>query len=291
MSVKTALLSSKTLLVGAVIIVGFIVTAIISALDLKLLTPYDPNKINFALANLPPSSDHLFGTDSEGRDVFTRVLAALPNDVAIPYIIAGASALIGGLVGMVSGYVGGLVDEGLMRFTDIFLAFPGILLALAISTILGQTHVAERLYFSMIALIVVNWPIYARLVRSQVLQVRGMPYITLAKAAGLTRWEIMRRHIIPNILSLVIVYITLDMGTIILFYSILAFFGLGAPPPTPELGRMVYDGLTALPGNWWSSVFPALTITLMAVGFSLFGEGLRDYLDPRGGDYVRRANA
>jgi len=280
-SLMKILTKNVNLLLGTIIIMFFIVMAIISVINIHLLTRYNPNQINFSEANLPPSILHIFGTDQEGRDVFSRVLAALPIDVSIPYIIVGASVLIGLIVGIISGYFGGILDEILMRFTDIFLAFPGILLALAISEILGSSHLAYRLYFSALALIIVNWPVYARLVRGQVLQIKSMPYITLAKVAGLGNYQIMKRHVLPHLIPILLVYSTLDMGTIILSYSILAFFGLGAPPPTPELGRMVYDGLSALPQNWWSSVFPALVITLMALGYSLAGDGLRDLLDLR----------
>jgi len=280
-SLMKILTKNVNLLLGTIIIMFFIVMAIISVINIHLLTRYNPNQINFSEANLPPSILHIFGTDQEGRDVFSRVLAALPIDVSIPYIIVGASVLIGLIVGIISGYFGGILDEILMRFTDIFLAFPGILLALAISEILGSSHLAYRLYFSALALIIVNWPVYARLVRGQVLQIKSMTYITLAKVAGLGNYQIMKRHVLPHLIPILLVYSTLDMGTIILSYSILAFFGLGAPPPTPELGRMVYDGLSALPQNWWSSVFPALVITLMALGYSLAGDGLRDLLDLR----------
>jgi len=279
----------KTLMAGLVILVVIVGLTVISATDLRLLTSYSPYSLNFSASNLPPSAKHIFGTDQEGRDVFTRVLAALPVDILTPFIIVVASVLLGGLVGVVAGYLAGLVDEFLMRITDLFLAFPGILLALAITEILGQSHVSLRLLYSEVALIVVGWPVYARLARGQVLQVKNMPYVTLAKVSGLSRTQILRRHVLPHLLPLLLVYSTLDMGAVILNYSVLAFFGLGAPPPTPELGRMVYDGLSALPQNWWSSLFPALIITIMAVSFSLMGDGLRDALDPRMGERYARA--
>lgn len=274
---------NKSFTAGFIIILAFVVLSIISAVDLKLLTPYNPYSLNFSEANLPPSFSHPFGTDQEGRDVLARVLAALPIDITIPLVVVGLSLIVGSIIGIIAGYMGKLADEILMRITDIFLAFPGILLALAISEVLGESHLSSRLYYSELALVVVNWPIYARLVRAQTLQVKNMQFITLAKVAGLNNIEILRKHIVPHLLPLIIVYSTLDMGTVILSYSILAFFGLGAPPPTPELGRMVYDGLEALPQNWWSSTFPAIVITLLALGFSLAGDGLRDILDPRVG--------
>lgn len=266
------------LLIGTTIILSFLVLTIISIIDIHLITPYNPNGLNFDQANLPPSLSHPFGTDQEGRDVLARVIAALPIDFSIPYLIVLASLAIGITVGLVSGYYGGVIDEVLMRITDIFLAFPGILLALAISEILGASNISLKLYFSTLALIIVNWPAYARLARGQILQIKYMGYITLAKLTGLGNFYIIRKHIIPNLYPTLLVYATLDMGTVILSYSILAFFGLGSPPPTPELGRMVYDGLTALPQNWWSSLFPSIIITLMAVGYSLAGDGLRDLL-------------
>ncbi|TRN01737.1 ABC transporter permease [Sulfolobus sp. F1] len=269
---------NNNLLIGTAIILFFFILTLLSWADIHLITPYNPNQINFDQSNLPPSPSHIFGTDQEGRDVFSRVIAALPIDFFIPYLIVIASLIIGLVIVIISGYYGGLIDEALMRITDIFLAFPGILLALAISEILGTTHLSLRLYFSAIALTIVNWPVYARLTRSQVLQIKSMGYITLAKVAGLGNYYIVRKHILPNLYSTLLVYSTLDLGTIILSYSILAFFGLGAPPPTPELGRMVYDGLSSLPQNWWSSLFPALIITLMALGYSLAGDGLRDVL-------------
>jgi len=274
-------LNNYSLSIGIFIIALFLLLSFISFLDLKLLTSWDPNELMFQYSNLPPSPSHIFGTDQDGRDVFSRVLAALPTDISIPFIVAGLSVIIGSAVGIVAGYFGGIVDETLMRITDLFLAFPSILLALAIASILGQANLNDRLYYSEIALVVVGWPVYSRLVRGQVLQLKGMPFIMLARASGLGSISIIRRHVIPNVLPLILVYVTLDMGTVILIYSILSFFGLGVLPPSPDLGRMVYDGLSSLPENWGSSVFPAIIITLMALGFSLTGEGLRDLMDRR----------
>jgi peptide/nickel transport system permease protein len=274
-------LNNYSLSIGIFIIALFLLLSFISFLDLKLLTSWDPNELMFQYSNLPPSPSHIFGTDQDGRDVFSRVLAALPTDISIPFIVAGLSVIIGSAVGIVAGYFGGIVDETLMRITDLFLAFPSILLALAIASILGQANLNDRLYYSEIALVVVGWPVYSRLVRGQVLQLKGMPFMILARASGLGSISIIRRHVIPNVLPLILVYVTLDMGTVILIYSILSFFGLGVLPPSPDLGRMVYDGLSSLPENWWSSVFPAIIITLMALGFSLTGEGLRDLMDRR----------
>ncbi|MEM3671233.1 MAG: ABC transporter permease [Thermoprotei archaeon] len=275
------LFKDKVAMVGAGIIVVFIVLSALAKVDLRLLTKYSPNALNFAQANKPPSLSHLFGTDADGRDVFTRVLAALPLDITIPFIVVGSGVLIGYGLGLIAGYLGGRIEELILRLTDLFFAFPAIVLALAIAGILGQTDLTARLYFSEIALIIVSWPFYTRLARAQVMYVKSGLFVKAAVASGLSSFKIVRKHIIPHVTPIIVAYATLDLGTVILVYSVFAFFGLGATPPTPELGRMVYDGLNSLPGNWWWSFFPGLILTLLALGFSLLGEGLRDALDPR----------
>lgn len=269
------------MLTGIALLVVLYAGALIAYVDPHLITRYNPDALDFAQANSPPSLSHLFGTDIEGRDVFTRVVYALPLDSLIPFAIVGFGVAVGLSLGTVAGYLGGAVEEIVLRVTDMFFAFPSIVLALAIASILGATSHGGRLYYSMVALMIVSWPFYTRLARAQVLVLRNAPYVKVAEAAGYGRFSVIRRHIVPHILPLVTAYASLDMGTTLLTYSVFAFFGLGAQPPTPELGRMVYDGLNALPGNWWWSLFPGIVLTLFALGFSLVGEGLRDILDPR----------
>jgi peptide/nickel transport system permease protein len=270
-------------LVGVAILVVFLVLSVLAAWPptFSLIAHYSPYTLNFGSANASPSLAHLFGTDQEGRDVFARVITALPIDIAIPFEVVGASVAIGLLLGTFAGYLGGWTEELVLRVTDLFFAFPSIVLALAIAAILGAGAGNLRIFYSEVALIVVGWPIYTRIARAQVISLKQMPFVRAAEASGLGKLRIVRTHIIPHLASVIAVYATLDMGTVLLLYSVFAFFGLGAAPPTPELGGMVYDGLSALPGNWWWSFFPGLVLMILALGFSLAGEGLRDVFDPR----------
>ncbi len=270
-------------LVGVGILVAFLFLSVLAAWPptYHLIARYPPNALNFGSSNAPPSLAHFFGTDAEGRDIFARVIAALPIDIVIPFEVVGASVAIGLLLGTFAGYLGGWVEELVLRVADLFFAFPTVVLALTIAAVLGATDEGLRVVFTELALIVVGWPFYTRLARAQVITIKQMPFVRAAEASGLGKLRIIRMHVIPHLASVMAVYATLDMGTTLLLYSVFAFFGLGVAPPTPELGRMVYDGLTALPGNWWWSFFPGLILMLLALGFSLAGEGLRDVFDPR----------
>jgi peptide/nickel transport system permease protein len=270
-------------LVGVSILVVFLVISVLAAWPptYHLIAHYSPYSFNFGDANAPPSLAHLFGTDVEGRDVFARVIAALPIDIAIPFEVVGVSVAIGVLLGAFAGFLGGWIEELVLRVTDLFFAFPSLVLALAIVSIAGATEENLHVLFSEAALIVVGWPIYTRIARAQVISLKQMPFVRAAEASGLGKLRTIRTHILPHLAPVIAAYATLDMGLVILFYSIFAFFGLGAAPPTPELGGMVYDGLSALPGNWWWSFFPGLVLMILALGFSLAGEGLRDVFDPR----------
>jgi peptide/nickel transport system permease protein len=183
---------------------------------------------------------------------------------------------VGGLLGAISGFYGGKVDEIVMRVTDIFLAFPGLILALAIAAALGPSllHVME-------ALLVVWWPTYARLSRAEALTVKENQYIEAARASGLRDIEIVFRHVLPNILPPLMIYATLDIGSVILNASVLSYIGLGAQPPQAEWGRMVFDGQSYLMTQWWLPIFPGVAIMVTVLGFNLLGDGLRDALDPR----------
>lgn len=277
------ILGNPATVAGVAIIIGFVSLSLLAAWQptYHLIARYSPDALNLNNVNAPPSLAHPFGTDVEGRDLFARTIAALPLDISIPFVVVGISVAIGLLLGTFAGYFGGWVEELVLRFTDLFFAFPSIFLALAISSILGVGETSLRAFFSEVALVVVGWPFYTRVARAQVLILKQMPYVRAAEASGLGRLKIIRTHIIPHLASVIATYATLDMGTVLLTYSVFAFFGLGSAPPTPELGRMVYSGLTALPGNWWWSFFPGLVLMLMALGFSLAGEGLRDVFDPR----------
>ncbi|HEV8057557.1 MAG TPA: nickel transporter permease [Actinomycetota bacterium] len=271
-SVKGFLRASR-LNVVAVVIVGFVVGV---ALFGTLLAPYPPNHIDLLQRLRPPSVHHLFGTDDYGRDLFSRVLAGAWISLYVAAVILLVSVGIGTILGIISGLVGGLTDEIIMRVTDLFLAFPALILAAAIAATLGPS-----LSHTMLALSTVFWPWYARLVRGQVLSLREREFILAARVAGASTGRIVFKHLLRNVFPLVIVQASLDVGYAILFTSSLSFLGLGAQPPTPEWGAMLTDARSFLEDFWWYPTFPGLALAVTVVGFNLLGDGLRDWLDPR----------
>lgn len=270
------LLKNKLSLAGGVVATAYIVLALVVALTGDLLLPYNPYVQNYSEVLKPPSPAHLFGTDDLGRDIFTRVIAGAPFDAQIAFVVVLVSLAIGGSVGAFAGYLGGKVEEGMMRVTDVFLSFPALVLAMAVAIAIGP-----GLSNSMMALLVVWWPWYARIGRGEALSVKNSQYIEAAHAAGLTSFQTVVRHILPNILMPLLVYATLDVSNVILTGSVLSFIGLGAQPPQPEWGRMVFDGQDYLTSAWWMSVIPATAIFVVVLAFSLFGDGLRDAFDPK----------
>jgi peptide/nickel transport system permease protein len=259
-------------LLGVVLIALFLFLVVFGS----VLAPHDPIQPNVALKLQPPSSTYWFGTDELGRDVFSRVLSGAKYSLGIAFIILSIAVVVGTLVGLIAGYVGGLVDELLMRLTDLFLAFPALVLAMAIAATLGR-----NLQNTVIALTVVYWPWYARLVRGQVLWLKEREFIEAARAIGASPWRIVGRHILPNTFAVIIVQLTLDVGYAVLATSGLSFLGLGAQPPTPEWGTMIAGARTFFRDAWWYITFPGLALTLTVLGFNLLGDGLRDFLDPR----------
>jgi len=270
------LVKNKLSLAGGVVAAAYIALAIVILMTGDFLLPHDPYVQDFAQALKPPSLDHLFGTDDLGRDIFTRVLAGAPLDAQIAFVVVLVSLALGGSVGAFAGYLGGRVEEVMMRVTDIFLSFPALVLAMAVAIAIGP-----GLNNSMMALLVVWWPWYARIARGEALSIKGSQYIEAAHAAGLSASQVVVRHVLPNILMPLLVYATLDVSNVILTGSILSFIGLGAQPPQPEWGRMVFDGQDYLASAWWMSVIPATAIFIVVLAFSLFGDGLRDAFDPR----------
>jgi peptide/nickel transport system permease protein len=266
-------LRASRLNVIAVTIVGLVVAVAIFG---TWLAPYPPNQIDLLQRLLPPSVHHLFGTDDYGRDLFSRVLAGAWISLYVAAVILLASVAIGTVLGIVSGLVGGLTDEIIMRVTDLFLAFPALILAAAIAATLGPS-----LTHTMLALSTVFWPWYARLVRGQVLSLREREFILAARVAGAGTGRIVFKHLLRNVFPLVIVQASLDVGYAILFTSSLSFLGLGAQPPTPEWGAMMTDARSFLEDFWWYPTFPGLALAVTVVGFNLLGDGLRDWLDPR----------
>ena len=268
--------SNPLSIVGTTILLIVLLTGLAVVISGDKVLPHNPNKIDLENILAPPSTHHFLGTDHVGRDVFSRILASIPIDLEIASIVVTVSFLIGLTIGSISGYFAGRTDEFLMRTTDVFLAFPALLLVILISLALGTGF--ENL---ILALIIPWWPVYARIARSEALSVRENQYVEAAVAAGQNKLTIIRNHIIPNILSPLLVYASLDLGTVILYASVLSYLGLGAQPPQAEWGRMVWEGQTYLPTAWWVSITPGIAILITVLGFNLIGDALRDALDPR----------
>jgi peptide/nickel transport system permease protein len=224
----------------------------------------------------PPDSVHWFGTDEVGNDVFTRVVIGTRITLQIACIITGIAILIGVPLGIFAGYVGGWVQEVIMRVTDVFLSIPGLILAVAIVGALGPGIIN-----AMLALSLVWWPGYVRLVQAKTLALKNEIYVEAARSMGASTARIVFVHILPNCASPIIVKASMDMGMSILGAASLGFLGLGAQPPQPEWGAMISIGRNYLPDWWWYSVFPGLAIFITVMGFNLIGDGLRDILDPK----------
>ena len=240
------------------------------------LAPHDPNHLDLLHVLRPPSTAYPFGTDNLGHDMLSRVLAGARISLVVAVIILSLSVTFGTLLGIVSGVVGGLADEIIQRVTDLFLAFPAFILAAAIAATLGAS-----LYHTVLALAVVFWPWYTRLARGQVLSLREREFVLAARVAGAgTRW-IAVRHLLVNILPIIVVQVSLDVGYAMLATSALSFLGLGAQPPTPEWGALITDGRSFIQTAWWWPTFPGLALATTVLGFNLLGDGLRDAIDPR----------
>ncbi len=263
---------TKLALIGTIIIGIFLLVALFA----PLLAPYDPIATDLSRKLEAPSAEHPFGLDQFGRDVLSRVIMGTRIEVQIIFIISIISIIIGLIVGIVAGYFGGMVDEILMRITDIFLAFPRLVLAMAFAAALRPT-----LTNAIVAISLVEWTVYARLARAEAVKVRSQPYIEAIRAIGASDIKIMLFHVLPMSISPVIVQLTMRMGTIILTAASLGFLGLGAQPPLPEWGAIVSDGRSYLMNNWWITAFPGMAIAITVLGFNLLGDGVRDILDPR----------
>lgn len=240
------------------------------------LAPYDPTAQHLEDRLQPPSAEYLLGTDQLGRDILSRLMVGARLSLSIALTVVAISLTIGTVVGVVSGYAGGWVDEVLMRFVDVVLAFPGLLLALVIAGILGPS-----LTNIMIALAVVGWTQYARIVRGSVLSVKEREFVKASQLMGVSRTRLVVRHVVPNVISPVVVLATLDMAYVILATAGLSFLGLGAQPPTPEWGTMLSAGRQHLLTAWWIANVPGVAIMLAVLAFNILGDSLRDILDPR----------
>lgn len=242
---------------------------------------YDPVGMDIPHRLEGPSLTHFFGTDEFGRDIFSRVVSGTKISIAAAAIVLVVAVTIGFFAGVVAGLQGGWLDEVIMRITDLFMAFPSMILAIAIAATLGAS-----LQNTLIALSVVFWPWYARLVRAQVLSLREREYIHAARCLGASSSRIILQHLLPNLLPTIITQLTLDVGYVILSTAGLSYLGLGAQPPTPEWGAMIMSARQFMRESWWYTTFPGLALVTTVIGFNLLGDALRDYLDPKLHDVV-----
>ena len=270
-AIKKLFKSNYLFTLGVIICLAWILAAIFA----PSIAPYDPIAQDITLRLQPPSPEHWFGTDSFGQDIFSRVIYGGRYSLlagCLTVLIAGA---IGTFYGAIAGYVGGAVDNVMMRISEMILSFPSLILAMIINAVMGS-----NLFNTMFALVIVAWPTYARLMRSVVLTVKENEYVTASEALGASRFRILVKEIIPNSISSVLIMATTDIGNQILMFSTLSFLGLGSAPPTPEWGMMVSDGVNNF-NKFWVAGFPGLAIFTMAVGANFIGDGLRDLLDPK----------
>ncbi len=263
---------NKLSVMGLVIVVAFVAMAILA----PIISPYPPLAAHFTQAFQPPSAHHWLGTDELGRDVLSRIIYGARGSLASGVMIVGLGLLVGVPLGLISGYVGGIVDDVIMRFVDAALAFPALVLALAIAWILGPS-----LIHAVLAIAAVTVPQFARITRGQVLAVRSREYVEAARCLGASPWRIMFQHILLNASTPIIVVATLNIGGAILSVASLSFLGLGPPPPAPNWGSMLEDGSQYLNMAPWISLFPGLAIFLAVLGFTTLGDGLRDVFDPK----------
>jgi peptide/nickel transport system permease protein len=261
--------------ISTIVIILFILIAIFA----YQIAPYPEEgagKTNIKNAMLPPSADHIFGTDRLGRDMLSRVIMGTRPALIVPIGVVAFAVLIGVPLGAIAGYKGGWIDETIMRITDLFLAFPSLLLAMAIAYALGR-----GIQNAAIALIVSWWPWYTRLARGVTISLRERYFIEAAKSIGVSDPIIIIRHILPNNISPILVQATIDLGTVILAMGGLAFLGLGTQPPAADWGLMVSEGRSYILNQWWISTFPGLAIFIVVLAFNLIGDTLRDIFDPR----------
>jgi peptide/nickel transport system permease protein len=259
-------------------VAGFIVITVmvLMAFSAPYLAPYDPIRIDLKARLSPPSKDHIFGTDELGRDILSRIMHGARISLRIGVLVILISGGLGALIGGVSGYAGKRSDNIIMRIMDVILSFPPLVLAMALAAAMGP-----NLNNAILAVAFVMIPKFARMVRGEALVVKEKQFIAAARASGAGSLWIIVHHVVPNCLSSVIVLATLILGETILIAASLSFIGLGAQPPSPEWGAMISVGRKFLMDQWWYATFPGLFILLTVIGFNIFGDALRDILDPR----------
>lgn len=258
--------------------ISIVLLMVLVALLAPWIAPYprDMVETHIQQAFQPPSLRYPFGTDDLGRDVFSRVIYGSRISFEVGILAIGLALLIGIPLGVVAGYSGGWIDEVIMRVTDMFLSFPSLLLAMAISAVLGP-----NLRNAMIAIAISWWPWYTRLLRSEAISIKEKDFVAAAKATGCSEVRVIFKHVLPNSLTPIIIQASMDFGGVILTCASLSFLGLGAQPPTPEWGLMISTGRTFFLTNWWIVTFPGIAIFIAVLSFNLVGDGLREILDPK----------
>lgn len=270
--VSRELMKNRLAAIGFFIILALIITAILA----PVIAPFSPIESSLADRLQAPSAAHWFGTDELGRDILSRIIYGTRITLMIVLLVAIISAPIGLLIGTISGYFGGWLDKCLMSITDIFLAMPKLILALAFVAALGP-----GIENAVIAIAITAWPVYARIARAETLTFRNAEFISAVRMQGASHSRVIFLHVIPLCMSSTIIRVTLDMAGIILTAAGLGFLGLGAQPPSPEWGAMISSGRAYILDQWWVATMPGFAIIIVSLGFSLFGDGLRDVLDPR----------
>lgn len=255
---------------------GIVIVLILIAIFASFIAPYNPIERLKEESSLSPSRVHLFGTDLLGRDIFSRVIYGSRISIVVGVVAVGISVVIGLFLGALSGYFGNIPDAFIMRIADIFFAFPYILGAIAIMTVLGPGIVNI-----FIAIGILGWASFARILRGSILSIKNKEYIEAAKALGASNYRIITKHIFPNAFAPIIVYATMNIGTAIIVEAALSFLGLGVQPPTPAWGKMLSESLNYIDIAPWMMLFPGLAIVITVLGFVLLGDGLRDAFDPR----------
>lgn len=280
---------NPVVVVGIVLALGSVVLAIFSGFivnpnawntqNLSLRLCWNNPVTNWGIHNIyncPGSHEYLLGTDAYGRDLLQMIILALPLDLEIALTIVASAVAIGVSLGAVAAYAGGILDELVLRVTDVFFSIPGLSLAIVL-----VTFFSHNLFWLTLAVLITWWPTYVRLIRSQVLSEKEKPYVEALRSTGAGRVRILFRHIVPNSIYPVLVQATLDVGGVILVFSVLMFIGFSPSPLLPELGNLAHEGIENVFIAPWLVIFPGLTILLIALGFNLLGDGIRDALDPR----------
>lgn len=267
-----------------ILYIGIVLSAVIVLVTIfaPFLEPCDPTKMELSQKFIAPCREFIFGTDHLGRDIFSRVIEGSRVSLSVAATVVFFSAALGVSLGMISGYMGGTADMLIMRVVDVLLAFPTIIFALVLSTMMGtgQTNL-------IVAITCIQWTRYARIARGEALMLKHAEYVEAAKSIGNSTVQILRKYIFPNVISKIIILASLDIGTIILYCASLSFLGLGAQPPSPDWGVMISEGKDYMQYAPWMALFPGLAIAFCALAFNMLGDGLRDLLDPRLKEVVR----